>query len=190
MCDQGVAAAATLIARTTGDRKLLGSSLGPPVECAVPVPSDGVAPAARGHTFFIRSMALYAATIFVSAFLLFLVQPIMAKQILPWFGGSANVWTTCLVFFQTTLLLGYAYADLVVRRTSARTQIRIHVALLALSCIVLPIVPGAQWKPIGTESPSLLILALLTATIGLPYFLLSTTSPLVPVWYSRSFPCT
>ena len=77
-------------------------------------------------------MALYAVTIFVSAFLLFLVQPIMAKQILPWFGGSANVWTTCLVFFQTTLPLGYAYADLVVRRTSARTQIRVHVLLLAL----------------------------------------------------------
>ncbi|HEV2038911.1 MAG TPA: fused MFS/spermidine synthase [Casimicrobiaceae bacterium] len=133
-------------------------------------------------------MALYTATIFVSAFLLFLVQPIMAKQILPWFGGSANVWTTCLVFFQTTLLLGYAYADLVVRRTSARTQMRIHVALLALSCIVLPIVPGAQWKPIGTESPSLLILALLAATIGLPYFLLSTTSPLVQAWFARSFP--
>jgi MFS family permease len=133
-------------------------------------------------------MALYAATIFVSAFLLFLVQPIMAKQILPWFGGSANVWTTCLVFFQATLLLGYAYADLVVRRTAPRTQVRIHVLLLAISCIVLPIVPGAQWKPLGTESPSLLILALLTATIGLPYFLLSTTSPLVQAWFSRSFP--
>jgi len=133
-------------------------------------------------------MALYAATIFVSAFLLFLVQPIMAKQILPWFGGSANVWTTCLVFFQTTLLLGYAYADLIVRRTSASAQIRIHVTLLALSCIVLPIVPGAQWKPLGSESPSLLILALLTATIGLPYFLLSTTSPLVQAWFARSFP--
>jgi len=133
-------------------------------------------------------MALYAATIFVSAFLLFLVQPIMAKQILPWFGGSANVWTMCLVFFQTTLLLGYAYADLIVRRTSARTQIRIHIALLALSCIVLPIVPGAQWKPLGTENPSLLILALLAVTIGLPYFLLSTTSPLVQAWFARSFP--
>jgi len=133
-------------------------------------------------------MALYAATIFVSAFLLFLVQPIMAKQILPWFGGSANVWTTCLVFFQATLLLGYAYADLVVRRTSPRTQIRVHILLLALSCIVLPIVPGAQWKPLGTESPSLLILSLLTATIGLPYFLLSTTSPLVQAWFSRTFP--
>jgi MFS family permease len=133
-------------------------------------------------------MALYAVTIFVSAFLLFLVQPIMAKQILPWFGGSANVWTTCLVFFQTTLLLGYAYADLLVRRATPRTQIRIHLALLALSCVALPIVPGIQWKPLGTENPSLLILALLTATIGLPYFLLSTTSPLVQAWFARSFP--
>lgn len=133
-------------------------------------------------------MALYAATIFVSAFLLFLVQPIMAKQILPWFGGSANVWTMCLVFFQTTLLLGYAYADLVVRQTSGRTQLRLHVALLLVSCLLLPIVPGAHWKPLGTESPSLLILALLGATIGLPYFLLSTTSPLVQAWFARRFP--
>ncbi len=75
-------------------------------------------------------MLLYALTIFVSAFLLFLVQPVMAKQILPWFGGSAAVWTTCLVFFQTTLLLGYAYADLIVRRLSSRSQVIVHVALL------------------------------------------------------------
>src|SRR6266850_6274553 len=133
-------------------------------------------------------MPLYAATIFFSAFLLFLLQPIMAKQILPWFGGSAAVWTTCLVFFQTTLLLGYAYADAVTRRLSARAQVRLHVALLALSCALLPIVPGAQWKPLGSENPSLLILGLLAATIGLPYFLLSTTSPLVQAWFARSFP--
>src|ERR1700682_497166 len=127
MCDQGVAAAATPIARTTGNRKVLGSSVAPPVECAVPVPSDGVAPAARGHRFFIRSMALYAATIFVSAFLLFLVQPIMAKQILPWFGGSADVWTTCLVFFQFLLLFGYTYSDWTTRRMKARHQAGLHI---------------------------------------------------------------
>ena len=86
-------------------------------------------------------MPLYAVTIFVSAFLLFLVQPVMAKQILPWFGGSAAVWTTCLVFFQTVLLLGYAYADLVVRRLSPRAQVRLHIALLLVSCAALPIVP-------------------------------------------------
>jgi len=133
-------------------------------------------------------MLLYATTIFCSAFLLFLLQPIIAKQILPWFGGSATVWTTCLVFFQTTLLVGYAYADAAVRHLSARAQVRLHVVLLVASCAVLPIVPGAQWKPLGTENPSWLILGLLAATIGLPYLLLSTTSPLVQAWFARSFP--
>src|SRR2546422_11739530 len=106
------------------------------------------------------SILPYAGTIFLSAFLLFLLQPIMAKQILPWFGGSAAVWTTCLVFFQTTLLLGYAYSDAVTRRLSPKSQARLHIALLALSCVLLPIVPGAQWKPLGSENPSLLILGL------------------------------
>ena len=133
-------------------------------------------------------MPLFAVTIFASAFLLFLVQPVMAKQILPWFGGSATVWTTCLVFFQTALLLGYAYADFVVRRLAPRTAIRLHVALLVASVVVLPIVPGALWKPTGTENPSWLILGMLAATIGLPYFLLSTTSPLVQAWFARRFP--
>ena len=133
-------------------------------------------------------MLLNALTIFASAFLLFLVQPIVAKQILPWFGGSAAVWATCLVFFQTTLLLGYAYADFTVRRLTARTQVKLHVALLVLSIAVLPIVPGTFWKPAGDENPIWLILGMLAATIGLPYFLLSTTSPLVQVWFARRFP--
>jgi SAM-dependent methyltransferase len=133
-------------------------------------------------------MALYAATIFVSAFLLCLVQPVVAKEILPWFGGSAAVWTTCLVFFQTALLAGYAYSDFVVRRLGRRTQLKLHTVLLLASLAVLPIIPGAHWKPSGGESPSWLILGLLAGTIGLPYFLLSTTSPLVQVWYARARP--
>ena len=133
-------------------------------------------------------MPLYAVTIFFSAFLLFLLQPIIAKQILPWFGGSAAVWTTCLVFFQTTLLLGYAYSDAVTRRLSPKAQVGLHLALLLLSCALLPIVPGERWKPLGAESPSFLILGLLAATVGLPYFLLATTSPLVQAWFARSFP--
>ena len=133
-------------------------------------------------------MPLYAVTIFVSAFLLFLVQPVVAKQILPWFGGSAAVWTTCLVFFQTTLLAGYAYSDLIVRRLGARAQLKLHTLLLLASVATLPIIPGVHWKPTGAESPSWLILGLLAATIGLPYFLLSTTSPLVQVWYARLRP--
>jgi len=133
-------------------------------------------------------LALFAGTIFLSAFLLFLVQPMTAKQILPWFGGSAAVWTTCLVFFQSALLAGYAYSDLVVRRLGTRGQAVVHVALLALSLLTLPIIPGAHWKPAGTESPSWLILGLLTATIGLPYLLLSTTSPMLQAWFARLRP--
>jgi len=133
-------------------------------------------------------MALFALTIFGSAFLLFLVQPIVAKEILPWFGGSASVWATCLVFFQTALLAGYAYADWTVRRLAARTQVRLHVALLVVSLIALPIIPGPFWKPSGAENPAWLILAMLAVTIGLPYFLLSTTSPLLQAWFARRFP--
>ncbi|MEO8305371.1 MAG: fused MFS/spermidine synthase [Betaproteobacteria bacterium] len=133
-------------------------------------------------------MLLYATTIFVSAFLLFLVQPIMAKQILPWFGGAASVWTTCLVFFQATLLAGYAYSDFAVHRLRPRLQVKVHIGLLLVSLALLPIVPGIHWKPVGTENPSWLILCLLAATIGLPYFLLATTSPLVQAWFARARP--
>src|SRR3954454_5922048 len=133
-------------------------------------------------------MILYALTIFTSAFLLFLVQPIMAKQILPWFGGSAAVWTTCLVFFQFLLLFGYAYSDWTTRRLKPRHQVGMHIALLALSLLSLPIIADAGWKPAGNEEPTWRILGLLTATIGLPYFLLSTTGPLVQAWFARTFP--
>ncbi|MCC6534068.1 MAG: fused MFS/spermidine synthase [Burkholderiales bacterium] len=133
-------------------------------------------------------MLVYAATILVSAFLLFLVQPVIAKQILPWFGGSAAVWTTCLVFFQFLLLFGYAYSDLTTRRMRPRSQVWLHCLLLVLSLATLPIIPDAVWKPAGGEDPVLRILGLLAATIGLPYFLLSTTGPLVQAWFARSFP--
>ena len=128
----------------------------------------------------------YAATIFLSSFLLFLVQPIIAKQILPWFGGSAAVWTTCLVFFQSILLAGYAYADWTTR-LGARRQALLHVALLAASLLCLPILASSAWKPQGNEEPIGRILLLLLATIGLPYFLLSTTTPLLQAWYWRRF---
>jgi hypothetical protein len=128
----------------------------------------------------------YAGTIFLSSFLLFLVQPIIAKQILPWFGGSAGVWTTCLVFFQSVLLAGYAYADLT-NRMGARRQALLHVALLAISLAFLPILASSGWKPRGDEEPISRILLLLVVTIGLPYFLLSTTTPLLQSWYWLRF---
>ena len=114
------------------------------------------------------------------------MQPIIAKQILPWFGGSAAVWTTCLVFFQSVLLAGYAYADWTTR-LGARRQAMLHVALLVLSLLSLPILASSGWKPHGEEEPITRILLLLVATIGLPYFLLSTTTPLLQAWYWRRF---
>ena len=114
------------------------------------------------------------------------MQPIIAKQILPWFGGSAGVWTTCLVFFQSVLLAGYAYADWTTRLGSRR-QAYLHVALLVGSLASLPIIAASGWKPQGNEEPILRILLLLAATIGLPYFLLSTTTPLLQAWYWRRF---
>ncbi len=133
-------------------------------------------------------MPLFACTIFTSAFLLFLVQPIVAKEILPWFGGSAAVWTTCLVFFQVALLAGYAYSDFTTRKLTPRAQATLHVVLLLASVAVLPIIPDASWKPAGNEDPGFRILGLLLATIGLPYFLLATTGPLVQAWFARTFP--
>lgn len=129
---------------------------------------------------------LYAFTIFLSAFLLFQVQPVIAKMILPWFGGGAAVWTTCMLFFQLLLVGGYLYAHWTTRGLSARTQAIVHAGLLAAAAAALPIIPDAAWKPAGEADPGLRILGLLAVTVGLPYFVLSTTGPLVQVWYSRA----
>jgi hypothetical protein len=133
-------------------------------------------------------MPLFAATIFLSAFLLFLVQPMLAKFILPWFGGSAAVWTTCMIFFQSALLAGYGYAHFTTRRLSGRTRAILHIVLLGLAILTLPITPDAAWKPTGAEEPASRILLLLVATIGIPYLLLSSTSPLLQAWFSERFP--
>src|SRR5579872_5478033 len=132
-------------------------------------------------------MPLYALTILVSAFLLFQVQPVIAKIILPWFGGSAAVWTVCLLFFQMVLLLGYLYAHAVVRYLRPRAQMLVHCGLLLVSLAALPIYPGDSLKPSGTADPTFGILTLLAMTVGLPYFLLSTTGPLLQAWYARRF---
>jgi len=131
-------------------------------------------------------MIVYAATIFLSAFLLFQVQPVIARIILSWFGGSAAVWTTCMLFFQLGLLAGYFYSHLLIRRLSPKAQISLHIGLLGLSLLALPILPAASWKPTGGENPTVQILLLLTFTVGLPYILLSTTSPLIQAWYART----
>ena len=108
-------------------------------------------------------LLLYGSAIFLSSFLLFLIQPIFAKLILPWFGGTAAVWTTCLVFFQVALLAGYFYAYAIVQRVSPKGQAMLHVALLAASLLLLPVIPGSAWKPSGSNHPAASILLLLTA---------------------------
>jgi hypothetical protein len=130
-------------------------------------------------------MTLYAVTIFLSAFLLFQVQPLIAKMILPWFGGSAAVWSASLLFFQLLLLAGYAYAHVSIRFLKPRVQMLVHVVLLLGSCALLPILPNPVWRPSQAGDPTARILLLLTATIGLPYFLLSSTSPLLQAWLVR-----
>src|SRR3954453_13033355 len=99
-------------------------------------------------------MLRYAVTIFLSAFLLFQVQPLIGKYILPWFGGSPAVWATCLLFFQAGLLGGYAYAHLVARRLRPGGQAVVHVLLLAAAVAVLPVVPGERWKPVDPSHPT------------------------------------
>ncbi len=133
-------------------------------------------------------MPLFALTILLSAFLLFLVQPIIAKQILPWFGGTSAVWIMCLLFFQVLLLAGYTYAHLLTRRLAPRRQVLLHIALLAASLVFLPIVPSAAFKPVAGTDAALRIIVLLLATIGLPYFLLSSTGPLLQKWVAPRFP--
>lgn len=130
----------------------------------------------------------HAGTIFLSALLLFLVQPLIARLILPWFGGSAAVWTTCMLFFQCVLLAGYAYAHATTARLAPRIQAGLHTLLLAAAVAVLPILPDPGWKPAGGEEPISRILLLLAATVGLPYLMVSATSPLVQSWFARARP--
>ena len=130
----------------------------------------------------------FYATVALSAFLLFLVQPLIAKQILPWFGGSSAVWTTCMLFFQAALLAGYAYADAAPRLLGPTRQPRAHIALATLALVSLPILAPIGLKPSGLEEPISRILLLLAVTIGLPYLLLSTTSPLIQAWFARLNP--
>jgi len=133
-------------------------------------------------------MPAYALTIFLGAFLLFQVQPLIGKYILPWFGGGPGVWTTCMLFFQMLLLAGYAYAHFSSRWLKPRAQAVVHLVLLGAALAVLPITPSDSWKPLGNENPTLHILALLGASLGLPYFVLSATGPLLQKWFSRTNP--
>ncbi|MFZ4775155.1 MAG: spermidine synthase [Terrimicrobiaceae bacterium] len=133
-------------------------------------------------------MNAFALTIFSGAFLLFQVQPLMARYILPWFGGSPAVWTTCMLFFQVFLLVGYAYAHAITRWMRPGRQALFHLILVAGALLFLPVVPGAEWKPVPSDDPTWRIMLLLTATVGLPYLVLAATSPLLQSWFSLTHP--
>lgn len=130
----------------------------------------------------------FALTIFLSAFLLFQVQPLIGRYILPWFGGSAGVWSVTMLFFQIVLLAGYGYAHLLHSRCRPAVQVGVHVVLLGLCAALLPIVPAPALKPAPDAQPVISILLLLAATVGAPYFALSTTGPLLQAWYARALP--
>ena len=137
------------------------------------------------------------SVVFLSAFLLFWVQLLLGKYILPWFGGTPAVWTTCMLFFQVGLLAGYTYAHVIVSRLGPRAQGLLHAGLLLAGVLLLawlttewgsPITPGANWKPRTGDQPVWHIIALLSASVGLPYFILSSTGPLVQAWFGRLHP--
>jgi len=134
-------------------------------------------------------MVLYAFTTFLSAFLLFQVQPLIGKYILPWFGGGLAVWTTCMLFFQVLLLAGYAATHFLSVRLSPQRHGWVQLILLGCALLFLPIGPRPEvWKPSSPEFPAGRILLLLLVNVGVPYFLLSATSPLIQKWFAFSFP--
>jgi hypothetical protein len=130
---------------------------------------------------------LFALDVFVGAFLLFQIQPLIGKYILPWFGGSPAVWTTCMLFFQVMLLVGYAYAHASVTWLTPLVQALVHVLLLVAAMVMLPVVPAERWMPTDASDPTWRILGLLCASVGVPFVALAATGPLVQGWFARAF---
>ena len=142
-------------------------------------------------------MSIFAISVFLSAFLLFQVQPMIGKFILPWFGGTPAVWSTVMLFFQVLLTGGYAYAYWLIGRINGARQSRIHIGLSILALMVLvvlaftwdsPVTPPETFKPADVSFPVLNIFQLLLISVGLPYFILAANGPLMQAWFSRIFP--
>ncbi len=140
----------------------------------------------RQATFSVAVLGVFTICLFASAFLLFLVEPMVAKMVLPLVGGTSAVWATSVLFFQTVLLIGYGYSHWLAMRLQWRWQALLHGLLLLVPLLVLPIhlIPG--WNPPTTGSPALWLVLLLSVTVGLPFLVLSTTSPLIQHWFSRT----
>ena len=148
--------------------------------------SDGLAAPNEAATGAVTPLWLFTATIFVGATLLFLVQPLFAKMVLPLLGGSPSVWNTALVFFQAMLLAGYGYAHWLMRRLGQRKQIIVHICVLAMAALVLPIGVASGWRPHAGTPPAVWLLGLLTVSVGAPFFAVSATAPLIQRWFART----
>ncbi len=131
-------------------------------------------------------LPLFATTLFVSALLLFWVQPMFSRMVLPALGGSPAVWNTAMVFFQTALLAGYLYAHLVSRWLSLRRQVALHLVFLAVAALTLPIAIGPDWVPPTEGTPVIWLIALLAWCLGLPFLVVSSTAPLLQKWFAAS----
>ena len=129
---------------------------------------------------------VFGATVFVSASLLFLVEPMFARMVLPYLGGSPAVWNTCVVFFQAAMLAGYAYAHVLTRHVPLRGQFLIHIALAAVAAVVLPVAIPEGWAPPVDRTPVPSLLRLLLVTVGAPFFIVSSTAPLLQRWFSQT----
>src|SRR5690242_1455128 len=152
-----------------------------PAEAATATPAHAaVRNSTRAHAI------LLSVTVSLSAFLLFSLEPLFAKLILPWFGGAAAVWATCLVFFQCALLLGYVYAHVSARILSLRSQILTHVLLVAISAVALFKFGPLHSHREGASNPALDTLQVLATSIGLPFLVLASTTPLLQSWYART----
>jgi MFS family permease len=144
-----------------------------------------------------KPMIPFAVSVFLSALLLFQIQPIIGKFILPWFGGTPAVWSTVLLFFQVLLTGGYAYAYWLIERVGTKRQITLHISLITFVLLLLillsiiwesPVMPDSSWKSQNVNAPILDIFRLLVASVGLPYFILAANGPLMQAWFSRRFP--
>lgn len=130
--------------------------------------------------------ALFTLTVFVSAFLLFLIQPLLGKMALPLLGGAPGVWNTALVFFQAALLMGYLYAHVTSRFLPMRAQMLLHIGLLGVAALTLPVAIGADWRNPPDEMPIAWLLGLMAVNVGAPFLILSANAPMLQRWFTAS----
>src|SRR5215470_3168069 len=165
------------LADTRGGRRGEAAKMGLPE-----VERDASAPAG------VLGPLLFTGAAFASAFLVFVVQPMVAKRIVPWFGGVPAVWILCLAFYQTALFVGYAYAHCLIRFVPPARQVFVHAVAFAAALLALPVLPGERWKPAGAVEPGAAILAMLCAHVAPPFVALAATGPLVQAWFARRYP--